>query len=57
MDSRNLGNTADGDLSEYPGTVDRIIRKYGDAVTVIPGHGAYGGPELLLHTMSLASGR
>jgi metallo-beta-lactamase class B len=57
IDSRNLGNTADGDLSEYPMTVERIIRKFDSAVTVIPGHGSYGGQELLMHTMSLTSGR
>lgn len=57
IDSRNLGNTADGDLSEYPKTVEWIIRKFDDAVTVVPGHGSYGGPELLAHTLSLASGR
>lgn len=57
IDSRNLGNTSDGDLSEYPKTVEWIIRKFDDAVTVVPGHGSYGGPELLTHTLSLASGR
>ncbi len=57
IDSSNLGNTADGDLSEYPKTVEWIIRKFDDAVTVIPGHGSYGGPELLKHTLSLASVR
>lgn len=57
IDSRNLGNTSDGDLSEYPKTVEWIIRKFDDAVTVVPGHGSYGGPELLAHTLSLASGR
>lgn len=57
IDSRNLGNTADGDLSEYPKTVEWIIRNFDDAVTVIPGHGSYGGPELLTHTLLLTSGR
>lgn len=57
IDSSNLGNTADGDLSEYPKTVEWIIRKFDDAVTVIPGHGSYGCPELLKHTLSLASVR
>lgn len=56
-DSRSLGNTADGDLEAYPVTVDRIISKFPDARTVIPGHGPYGGRELLKHTMSLAFGR
>jgi len=54
IDARNLGNTADGDTSAYPGTVEWIIRKFPDAKTVIPGHGSCGGPELLTHTLSLA---
>jgi metallo-beta-lactamase class B len=29
------------------------MRKYPDARIVIPGHGAYGGRELLLHTREL----
>ncbi len=53
-DARNLGNTADGDLAAYPKTVEWIIRKFPDAKTVIPGHGGYGGPELLTHTHSMA---
>lgn len=53
-DVRNLGNTADGDLAAYPKTVEWIIRKFPDAKTVIPGHGGYGGPELLTHTHSMA---
>lgn len=54
IDAPNLGNTADGDTSAYQGTVDWIIRKFPDAKIVIPGHGSYGGPELLIHTRSLA---
>jgi metallo-beta-lactamase class B len=53
LDARNLGNTADGDLRSYPGTVDRIIKKFGEAVIIIPGHGLPGGQELLTHTRSL----
>jgi metallo-beta-lactamase class B len=53
-DARNLGNTADGDTYAYHATVEWIIRKFPDAKTVIPGHGSYGGPELLTHTLSLA---
>jgi len=53
LDSRNLGNTDDGDVSAYPGTLDRIIEKFRDVKVVIPGHGSPGGPELLTHTRSL----
>lgn len=56
-DARNLGNMADGDMVSYPGTVEWIIRKFPDAKTVIPGHGAYGGTELLTHTLSLAGNK
>ncbi len=55
IDSQNLGNTADGDLKEYPKTIDRVISKFPSAEIVIPGHGAWGGKELLLHTKSLAN--
>jgi len=55
--SRNLGNTADGDVESYPSTVEWIIRKFPGAETVIPGHGAYGGPDLLKYTLSLAAGK
>ncbi len=53
-ESPNLGNTADGDLKAYPSTVEWIIRKFPETETVIPGHGSYGGPDLLNHTLSLA---
>lgn len=52
-DSQNLGNTTEGDLAAYPATVEWIIRKFPDVNTVIPGHGAFGGPELLTHTLAL----
>jgi metallo-beta-lactamase class B len=54
VDSRSLGNTVDGDLEEYPKTIDWIICRFRDAETVIPGHGSHGGKELLTHTLSLA---
>ncbi|MCU0457885.1 MAG: subclass B1 metallo-beta-lactamase [Bacteroidales bacterium] len=53
-DSRDLGNTADGDTDAYASTVEWIIRKFPGAETVIPGHGSHGGPELLNHTLDLA---
>jgi metallo-beta-lactamase class B len=54
IDSKNLGNTADGDTTRYPKTIDMVIAKFPDARIVIPGHGAAGGPELLRHTRDLA---
>lgn len=53
MDSGNLGNTADGDLQEYPETIKRLKARFPQAEIVIPGHGAYGGPDLITHTLEL----
>lgn len=55
LESNNLGNTVDGDLNSYPKTIDKIIKKFPSAKIVIPGHGSYGGIELLYHTMGLLS--
>jgi metallo-beta-lactamase class B len=53
--SENLGNTADGDLTAYPETIDKLIDKYPAARIVIPGHGPFGGIELIKHTKELAT--
>ena len=52
--SKGLGNTADGDLKEYPETIKNILSKYKNAKFVIPGHGQFGGIELLRHTLKLS---
>lgn len=49
-----LGNVADADIQAWPESVRRVIARYGDAVRVVPGHGATGGTELLDHTLALA---
>lgn len=53
MESNGLGNTADGDLSEYPQTLGKIINKFKNIKYVIPGHGNIGGMELIYHTLRL----
>ena len=53
MRSKNLGNTADGDLISYPITLAKVMQKFPSAKMVIPGHGEYGGLELIEHTMEL----
>jgi len=52
--STNLGNTVDGDLKTYPITIKKVIDKFPDAKMVIPGHGNFGGIELLTHTLKLS---
>lgn len=55
MSSRNLGNTADGDLIAYPNTLAKLIEKFPSAKIIIPGHGNYGGLELISHTLELTA--
>jgi len=53
LESASLGNMADGDLIQYPLTIKNVIDTYPDAEIVIPGHGKYGGIDLLQHTLDL----
>ena len=54
MGSINLGNLEDAVVKEWPKTVEKVLNKYKQAVIVVPGHGQYGGTELLKHTLELA---
>ncbi len=47
------GNIGDADLKEWSHTIHRVKEKYGAAKIVIPGHGKYGGTELLDYTIDL----
>ena len=53
LTSTDLGNLTDGDLKAYPGTIDKVIKKFSSANVVIPGHGQSGGLDLLMHTRDL----
>lgn len=54
MASTNLGNLEDAVVKEWPKTVEKVFNKYKHAVIVVPGHGEFGGTELLKHTLELA---
>jgi metallo-beta-lactamase class B len=51
--SEGLGNLSDANLKEWPNTVSKVYTKFKDARIVIPGHGAWGGTELITHTLYL----
>ena len=53
MTSNSLGNLADADVKAWPTTIKKMINKFPDIKTVVPGHGATGGTELILHTLQL----
>jgi metallo-beta-lactamase class B len=55
LESRNLGYTADGDLIAYPETLKNLIDVFPNAAIVIPGHGRFGGLELIEHTIDLST--
>ena len=48
----SLGYLGDADLERWPAMLEAAARTF-DAVTVIPGHGPPGGPELFAHTLDL----
>ncbi|MCG8482478.1 MAG: hypothetical protein MJA31_04145, partial [Clostridia bacterium] len=54
LQSKNLGNTADADLDEWPKSIKRVLERYQeDADIVVPGHGKCGSIDLLSHTIEL----
>jgi len=53
MNSQDLGNIVDSDLNTYSKTIGQLINKFQTAKFVIPGHGPFGGTELIKHTREL----
>jgi len=48
---KNLGNTADADVENWPKTLKKVKETFPDTKIVIPGHGRPGGMELIDHTI------
>ncbi|MBN2347576.1 MAG: subclass B1 metallo-beta-lactamase [Bacteroidales bacterium] len=53
LSAQGLGNIIDADITAWPETLKKIERIYPDAQIIIPGHGSWGGIELVEHTLSL----
>ena len=53
MEPRGLGNLSDAVIDDWAMTVEKVMEKYPEIQTVVPGHGAFGGTELLTHTIEL----
>ena len=53
-DSKGLGNLSDAVVEEWDLTVKKLMKRYPDVKTVVPGHGESGGVELLTHTIKMA---
>lgn len=54
LKSKGLGYTGDADIEQWPTSLQRVIERYPDIVTVVPGHGKIGDISLLTHTQALA---
>jgi metallo-beta-lactamase class B len=52
-DATTLGNIDDADLKQWPVAVRTVAARYPKAAVVVPGHGQWGGSELLAHTLEL----
>ena len=48
-----IGNIGDADVNKWSETIEKIRDEYNTVKTVIPGHGNYGGSELLDYTINL----
>jgi metallo-beta-lactamase class B len=55
LSATDLGNTVDGDLAAYPKTIGKLRDRFSMAKIVIPGHGEFGGLELIAHTLKLST--
>lgn len=52
--NQNLGNLSDAVVTQWAQTVKRVVSQCPNVQIVIPGHGRWGGNELLFHTIQLA---
>ncbi len=53
INSRGLGNLSDAVVNNWDSTINNILKAYPSIETIIPGHGAMGGIDLLSHTIEL----
>lgn len=53
INSKGLGNLSDAIVNDWDMTIEKLMKEYPEIKTVIPGHGDFGGIELLKHTVEL----
>lgn len=52
-DTNSLGNIAEADLKQWPLSIKKLIKRYPEVVTIIPGHGDWTDNSSLQHTLKL----
>jgi metallo-beta-lactamase class B len=50
-----IGWLHDADLTRWPDSLDAVLARYPGIETIVPGHGAPGGIELVAHTRELVT--
>jgi metallo-beta-lactamase class B len=53
LEAKKPGFVDDGNLTEWPKSLRKVLKKYSDAELVIPGHGRGGDISLLNHSISV----
>ncbi len=53
LNSQGLGNLSDAVVADWDLTIKKLMDTYCDIEIVIPGHGDFGGIDLLTHTIEL----
>ena len=53
LEAKKAGFVDDGNMREWPKSLVKVLKKYGDADLVIPGHGSAGNINLLKHSISV----
>jgi metallo-beta-lactamase class B/metallo-beta-lactamase class B GIM len=54
QEATDLGYTAEGRISEWPKSIERLVSRYSHAKMLVPGHGEIGDIGMLKHTKELA---
>jgi metallo-beta-lactamase class B len=52
-ESTGIGNLKDAVIDQWKPTIEKIIKLYPSVKIIVPGHGSYGGKEMLTHTIDL----
>jgi metallo-beta-lactamase class B len=53
LKDKDLGNLSDVNVEQWDDSVVKVINKFPQIQTVVPGHGPWGDKSLLLHTIDL----
>lgn len=52
LSKKDIGNTIDANVKEWPNSLKRLLLKYPNIAVVIPSHGEWGDSSLIHHTLS-----